>query len=222
MKRLLTEKLINWKNKPNRKPLILYGARQVGKTWILKDFGQQKFSTVYHLDFEKNKKDFLQIFNDDLSPQKILSNISIFLGVEINIKEDFLILDEIQNIPRAITSLKYFCEEMPELAICAAGSLLGLSFSNDSFPVGKVEYLNLYPMNFEEFLLNYGNDELYKAYLDGRKEGKVSSFIHKKLISLLREYYVTGGMPEVLRLFFSNKDKKQIFIMIFERSKKNL
>ena len=207
MKRLITQKLINWKNKPKRKPLILQGARQVGKTWILKNFGKTEFQNCYHLDFEKNKEEFIQIFNEDLSPKKILINISLFLGTEINIKNDLLIFDEIQNVPRAITSLKYFCEEMPEQAICAAGSLLGISFSEESYPVGKVEHLNLYPLNFEEFLLNHDNKKLYTGFINGVKEKAITSFLHKKLISLLREYYVTGGMPEVLDFYFKNKNK---------------
>jgi len=207
MKRLITKKLVSWKNKPKRKPLILQGARQVGKTWILKNFGKKEFTNFYHLDFEKNKEDFIQIFNGNLSPKNILYNISLFLGAEINLKKDLLVFDEIQNVPRAITSLKYFCEEMPELAICAAGSLLGISFSKESYPVGKVEHLNLYPLNFEEFLINYGNENLYAAFIKGIKDKNTTVFIHKKLIALLREFYVTGGMPEVLDIFFKNKDK---------------
>ena len=208
MKRLIASKLKNWKNKSYRKPLILQGARQVGKTWCLKEFGETEFSNVHHLDFERNKDDFMQIFDDTLSSDKIISNISLVIEKEIDLEKDLLIFDEIQNIPRAITSLKYFCEDMPQLAICAAGSLLGINFSQESYPVGKVEYLTLHPMNFEEFLMNYGNKILYNAFLSGFNNKNITSVAHKKLLERLREFYVTGGMPEILKYFFENKVMK--------------
>ncbi len=208
MKRLITSDLIHWRNKKNRKPLIMQGVRQVGKTWVLKEFGKKEFKNCYHLDFEKDKDIFVQIFKESISPKEIVINISMFLGVEINPQTDFVIFDEVQNIPRALTALKYFCEDMPELAICASGSLLGVFLSNESYPVGKVEYLTLYPFSFEEFLLNYGNDKLYGFYKKGIEEKKNTQFVHNKLIHILREYYVTGGMPEVLNYYFENKDKK--------------
>ena len=222
MKRLLTSKLIEWKNKKIRKPLILQGARQVGKTWLLKNFGKKEFKKVYHLDFEKDKKTFVRIFENDLSPIEILNNISLFLEENIDIENDLLIFDEIQNIPRALTALKYFCEDMPKLALCAAGSLLGISFLDESYPVGKIEYLTLHPMNFEEFLLNYGNNKLYNAFKDGINKKEVNPFIHEKLIKLLREYYVTGGMPESLNFFFKNKNVNSNIYNEIREIQKNL
>ena len=119
-----------------------------------------------------------------------------------------MIFDEIQNCPRALTSLKYFCEDLPELAICAAGSLLGVAFSDESFPMGKIEYIDLYPMSFEEFLLNYGHEMLYESFTVALKNRNSTSIIHAKLKELLKEYYIVGGMPEVVRFFLDNKNIK--------------
>ena len=206
MKRLILEKLIKWKNKSYRKPLVLQGARQVGKTWILKEFGRTNFNNVFHLDFDKEQDDYLQVFQGDLSPKTLLKNISLVTGKQINPDKDLLIFDEIQSIPRAITSLKYFCEDMPNMAVCAAGSLLGISFSEESYPVGKVEHLTLNPMNFEEFLSNYNNKVLHEEFSSRFNDKSVSTILHKKLLEALKEFYVTGGMPEVLNYFLKHKN----------------
>ncbi len=218
MERLLQLDLKQWKSKNDRKPLILQGARQIGKSWLLKRFGEEEFDNVYHLDFEKNKDIFERIFEGDIKPTDIINKISLFINKTINTSNDLIIFDEVQNIPRALTSLKYFCEDMPELAICAAGSLLGIFFSSESYPVGKVEYLTLYPMNFEEFLLNYGNKGLYKAY----KENTIDAFIHQELIKILREYYVIGGMPEIVKYFFNNKDNNSDIFNIIRKKQTGL
>ncbi len=184
-----------WKVKEDRKPLIVRGARQVGKTWLLKEFGASQFKTCHYFDFEKEKNKFLPLFNGDLDPQKIIGGLSLLSNKQIDIQNDLIIFDEVQNIPRALTALKYFYEEMPGLAICSAGSLLGIILSDESFPVGKVEFYTLCAMNFEEFLVNYGNRFLYDAYLEACKNNFVEEVVHEKLLTVLKEYYVVGGLP---------------------------
>ncbi len=208
MKRKIYKDLLAWKRAPVRKPLILRGARQVGKSYILDEFGKKEFSRYHHFDFEKSKKDLVPLFKESLSPDVLIKNLSLFAGVSIDPVNDFLVFDEVQNSPEALTSLKYFCEDMPELYICAAGSLLGVALSSSSFPVGKVSYLDLYPMNFREFLLNGGNDLLYESYKDAIFEGTVSSIAHGKLWDCLKEYYVVGGMPGVVASYLSSPDEK--------------
>ena len=153
MERILIEELLKWKEKSDRKPLILRGARQVGKTWLLKDFGKRCFENVCYVNFEQ--KDVLgAIFDGTLSPQRIIEQLSVFSGQRIRPNSTLVIFDEVQEVPRALTSLKYFAEEAPEYAICCAGSLLGVALhEGTSFPVGKVEFLDLYPLSFREFLL---------------------------------------------------------------------
>ena len=158
MKRQIKAKLIHWKNKKTRKPLLLQGARQVGKTYVLQDFAKSQFVNSHYFDLEELKTDLTSIFNDSsLDPKQLIDKLSFVSGKSINVKEDVLILDEIQAIPRAITALKYFNQHMNDLAVAAAGSNLGVAHSNEPFPVGKVEILHMYPMNFEEFLS--GTDE---------------------------------------------------------------
>ena len=153
MDRLLIEDLKIWKDKSDRKPLILRGARQVGKTWLLKDFGEKCFKDICYVNFEQ--KDMLgKIFEGTLSPQRIIEQLSVFHGKKIQPQETLLIFDEVQELPRALTSLKYFAEEAPEYAICCAGSLLGVALhEGTSFPVGKVDFLDLYPLSFRECCL---------------------------------------------------------------------
>ena len=151
MYRYIEEKLREWKCKTDRKPLLISGARQVGKTYSLKKFGIELFGNMHYLNFEEDEK-LKEIFKQDLKPKRILEEISFAVDSSIDIRNDLVIFDEIQECPRAITSLKYFNENLPELAICCAGSLLGLQFSETNFPVGKVEFLNMYPMSFNEFL----------------------------------------------------------------------
>ena len=205
MKRLAEDFLIRWKNKKDRKPLLLKGARQVGKTWLLLNFGQQHFPTCHHIDFERDRNQLTAVFNADLNPHSIIRNLSLVLNIKINVDTDLVIFDEIQNVPRALTSLKYFYEEMPGLAICAAGSLLGIILSDESFPVGKVEFYTLRPVNFEEFIINYDNRSLYDAYMESVKTKSISEAIHLKLLGILKEYYITGGMPEIVNTYFTQK-----------------
>ena len=184
MKRLLEKDLLKWKNKKNRKPLILKGVRQVGKTYLLKKFGKKFFKNLHYLNFEKNKSLF-KIFKKDLSPNKIIEEISFILEKKINIKKDLIIFDEIQECPNALTSLKYFQEELPDLALCSAGSLLGISLSSNSFPVGKVDMLTLHPISFKEFLIAI-NDKSLPSLNNFKKTKHISSVVHEHLLKLLK------------------------------------
>ena len=160
MQRLLMNDLINWKNKKHRKPLIIRGARQVGKTWIMKEFGCQQYKETVYINYDNNER-MKQVFSIDMDIKRIVSALKIETGKKINPDDTLLIFDEIQEVPKALTALKYFCEDAPEYHIVAAGSLLGVALHpGTSFPVGKVDFLNLYPLTFEEFLLAIGEDGL--------------------------------------------------------------
>ena len=205
MRRDIWNKLVEWKNKKDRKPLILKGARQVGKTYILQAFGKEHFSQVHYLNFEKYKQ-LGKIFEGDLIPQNILRDLSFYLNTSIDKENDLIIFDEIQNIPRALTSLKYFQEELPELAVCSAGSLLGIQMPDESFPVGKVEFLNMFPMSFEEFLRGEGDTKSFE-FLRGRKKSEaIPQIIHSRLWEQLKIYFVVGGLPEIVKTFVEYKD----------------
>ena len=162
MNRYLMKKLITWEKTITRKPLLLWGARQVGKTYILQEFGKTHFPKTHYFNFEKSPS-LHKVFATDLEPKRIINELEFYQDHPINIKTDLIIFDEIQECPRALTSLKYFCEEIAELALCAAGSLLGLQLSSQSFPVGKVEIVRIYPLCFEEFLEGLGDDKSLSA-----------------------------------------------------------
>lgn len=206
MKRTIQKKLIQWMQDKNRKPLILKGARQVGKTYTLLSFARENFVSVHYLNFEKDEK-LTSVFLKDLNPTRILNELNFYLNTSINIKKDILIFDEIQNAPRALTSLKYFNEEIPELPICAAGSLLGLHLSHESFPVGKVEFLDMYPLSFEEFLEGI-DDTKALEFLNSRllKEKSLPDIVHAHLWEQLKIYFVVGGLPEVVKIYNELKD----------------
>jgi len=208
MKRHIYEDLVAWKHERDRVPLILRGARQVGKSYILKEFGKHEFSRSHHFDFEKNGKELIPLFKENLSPQRLVDNLSLLAGVQIVPGKDLVILDEIQNCPEALTSLKYFSEDMPELFVCAAGSLLGIALSETSFPVGRICYLDLYPLSFEEFLMNMGDALLLKAYHASLEDGQTTSVLHGRLWDCLKEYYVVGGMPRIVANYFAMRDLK--------------
>ncbi len=207
MQRLILPDLLAWKASENRKPLIVKGARQVGKTWILKEFGSSHFKKSVYLNFETSK--VLQgLFEPDFDIARILSTIEIVSGISID-EETLLIFDEIQEAPKGLTALKYFYENAPDYFVVAAGSFLGVSLQkNHTFPVGKVDFLYLYPLSFEEFLLNCGEEPLLHHLRE--KNLEIIRPFHEKLISLLREYYFTGGMPEVLQAWFQKKDANQV------------
>ena len=204
MERVLIDELHKWKNKSDRKPLILRGARQVGKTWLLKDFGKKFFKDVCYINFEQ--KDVLgAIFEGTLSPQRIIEQLSVYSGKKIQPADTLLIFDEVQEMPRALTSLKYFAEEAPEYAICCAGSLLGVALhEGTSFPVGKVEFLDLYPLSFREFLLANGEEMLLDYILnDGHRD--LAAFT-EKLTDYLKKYFVIGGMPSAVLKWLDTHD----------------
>jgi predicted AAA+ superfamily ATPase len=207
MKRQIETKLIQWKNKKTRKPLLLQGARQVGKTYVLENFAKNRFAHSHYFDLEELKTDLSSIFNDSpLDPKQLIDKLSFVSGKSINIKKDILILDEIQAIPRAITALKYFSQHMSDLAVAAAGSNLGVAHSDEPFPVGQVEIFHMYPMNFEEFLSGTG-EEMALSFLNNFKGEKTDDIYHRRLFDLLKKYFVTGGMPEAICQYMEKKDE---------------
>lgn len=205
MKRHIYNKLVEWKNKKGRKPLILQGARQVGKTYILKKIGLESFPRFHYVNFEEDET-LLNIFERDLKPRRILNDLSFYVDSSINAETDVVIFDEIQECPRALTSLKYFQEEMPELAICAAGSLLGINLSNSSYPVGKTEYINMFPMCFEEFLDASGENRYADLLKNISKTRNIPDVAHLHLWEQLKIYLIVGGLPEVVQNYVDNKD----------------
>jgi len=200
MERLAYQQLLSWKTSIRRKPLLLQGARQVGKSYLLENFGQREFKNYHVFNFELDRR-LARIFSQDFVPERILTELSLHLSGKIDPKSDLIIFDEIQECPRAITSLKYFCEKMPALALCCAGSLLGVKLSPEPFPVGKVEFLNLYPLSFEEFLLALDEQMLLERLNSALNTGMLPEMAHVKLWERLKEYFIVGGMPEVISTY---------------------
>jgi predicted AAA+ superfamily ATPase len=197
MERSVFKQLKQWKNNHRRKPLILNGARQVGKTWLLREFAHREYAKEAYIYCRKNEA-ARRIFTQDFDTERILMSLRALSGTDITPGDTLIILDEVQDIPEAIESLKYFYENLPEYHIAVAGSLLGISLhTNVSFPVGKVDEINLYPMSFEEFLVAKGESELEKL-LSEREFGALNG-LHEKLINLLRQYFFVGGMPESVK-----------------------
>ena len=198
MKRKIEEKLIEWKNRKNHKPLIIDGARQIGKTYIAFSFGKENYKNTVYFNFE-NSKDLNRIFEKDLNPERIIKELSVFSGSTILEKETLIIFDEIQASEKALTSLKYFYEEKPNYDIVCAGSLLGVALNreNYSFPVGKVELLRMYPMDFEEFLWALNEEELSKMIRE-HFNSKEAFSLHDKAMEYYKKYLVIGGMPRVI------------------------
>jgi hypothetical protein len=188
-------------------PLVLKGARQTGKTHILKRFGEKEFSRLVYLDLQKDPG-LHAIFDGDLTPARVVEAIEFATGTPLNTQADLLFLDEAQECSRALTSLKYFSEQMPELAVCAAGSLLGVTHPESPFPVGKVTFLQLNPMSFEEFLLAIGEQQAYEVLVKTTGPGPLGALYHRRLLELLREYFVVGGMPEVVAAYASQRKQK--------------
>jgi predicted AAA+ superfamily ATPase len=203
MDRYIFEKLSEWKNKKERMPLILTGARQVGKTWLMKEFGKRYYKNTAYISFDENPK-LNETLENTVSPAEILPILQSETNTPIN-SETLIIFDEIQESPRALLSLKYFCENAPEYNIIAAGSTLGVMLHrHNSFPVGKVEFLNVYPMSFFEFLNASGEKELLSFVRQNSPE-KYKPF-HEKLIRLLRIYFFVGGMPAALAEYIKSGD----------------
>ncbi len=200
MKRQILTNLLNWKEKKNRKPLLLMGVRQVGKTFALQRFGESAFTHYYYVNFEHHPE-LAQIFEQNLNPDRILSELGLFLKRPIEPHDSLVILDEIQACPKALTSLKYFNENKSEQAVCAAGSLLGLQLTESAFPVGQVDMLDLSPMTFVEFLMALGEDLLVEVLNNFEKQPVFSSIAHQRLWDLWKFYLIVGGLPEVVALF---------------------
>ncbi len=204
MYRSAIKKLKEWKNKEDRKPMILMGARQVGKTWIMKEFGKNEYAKVAYISFYNNER-MNDVFDMDFDIDRIIMNLNIESGVSITPNDTLIILDEIQNAPKVLESLKYFCEDANEYHVIAAGSLLGVAVhENVSFPVGKVDMLDLYPFSFREFLLAMDEKSLVMA-LDSKDFSIIDNFSDKFLF-WLKNYYYIGGMPAVVDSFRRNKD----------------
>lgn len=204
MERYALNNLITWKESKNRKPLILHGARQVGKTWLMQEFGKNYFKQTIYINFDNNKE-LENIFKDNINVKNILAALEIISNKKITPDDTLIIFDEIQEVPNALKSLKYFYEESPEYYIICAGSLLGLSIhSGSSFPVGKVDFLNIYPLTFTEFLDAYSKEKLREII-----ENKNTALLHTfkdELKKLLKIYLYIGGMPEVVQSFINNND----------------
>lgn len=202
------QKLVEWKERPNRKPLIIKGARQVGKTWLMKEFGRMYFSKVAYVTFYNNQL-MKRVFEDDYDIARIIMSINIETKTEVTPDDTLIIFDEIQEAPRALEALKYFCENAPEYAVIAAGSLLGVAIHDGvSFPVGKVDTLELHPMNYREFLQAMGEAQL--ADLLGTKIYPEICDCNNRYIHWLKNYYYVGGMPEVVAFFAEHKDYVEV------------
>ena len=206
MKRTLYRDLLYWKESNNRKPLLLQGARQVGKTYLINEFARSEYSNYIYLNFEQNP-DLKTLFKGNLSPQNIINNISLYIGEKINSLDTLIFFDEIQAAPESITSLKYFYEQSPDYHIISAGSLLGVSVGKQSsFPVGKVNFMKLYPMSFAEYLIAIGEELLVDRLIKDNNIDPLPEIIHEKLLNLLKMYLYLGGMPEVLQSYLDSKD----------------
>jgi uncharacterized protein len=202
MRRSLLSELISWKNSVSRKPLIIRGARQVGKTWLMQEFGKNEYAQTVYLDFEKNRR-LKGLFTDDFDIRRVITALQAESGLTINAEDTLIIFDEIQSVPEALTSLKYFYEDAPEYNIVAAGSLLGIALhSGFSFPVGKVEFKDLYPMTFLEFLDAMSESALLEML--NSRDWKLITTYKSKYIERLRQYYYVGGMPEAVLSFSRN------------------
>ena len=210
MKRLLFKRLVEWKNSDSRKPLIIQGARQVGKTWIMKEFGKQHYKKTVYINFEE-QQEAPRLFEKSLSANYLIEQLSLFAETDISKKATLIIFDEIQACPKALTSLKYFEEQRPDIHIVAAGSLLGVAVNKkSSFPVGKVDFETLYSLSFAEFLLADGN-EILVDYLEKESCNKtISSVIHERLLEYYKRYLFVGGMPAAVQSWVAKHDSEEV------------
>ena len=205
MKRFILEELIKWKESKYRKPLILKGARQIGKTYILQQFGKENYEGVAYFNFDHDE-DLYNLFNNTKDPKRILEQLSFIYGKAIIPGKTLIIFDEIQECPNALNSLKYFQEEANEYHIVCAGSLLGIRLSHTSFPVGKVEFLNMYPMTFSEFLIADNCNNLVEYMKSIRSVENIPDIFFNQLEEKLKAYFIIGGMPEVVKLWVNEKN----------------
>ena len=208
MERKIINQLREWKNNPERKPLILLGARQVGKTWIMKHFGKSDFKNVAYINCDDEPL-VKELFNSDYNIPRILRGIQAITGTKVEPGKTLIIFDEIQEVKRGLHSLKYFQENAPEYHVIAAGSLLGITIGRgESFPVGKVNTLHMYPLDFEEFLMAMGEQRLINLFY--QPDWELLQILRTKYIELLRQYYFVGGMPEVVAGYVKNGDLQKV------------
>ena len=209
MRRLIMEKLIKWKESKYRKPLILQGARQVGKTYLLKQFGEENYESVAYFNFDHDEN-LYQLFNNTKDPKRILEQLSFVHGRAIVPEKTLIFFDEIQECPNALNSLKYFQEDANEYHIVSAGSLLGIRLSHTSFPVGKVEFMTLYPMSFSEFLIADDCENLVDYMKNINKIEQIPEIFFNKLEEKLKAYFIIGGMPEAVYSWVTEKDVEKV------------
>ncbi len=204
MYRIAMEKLIKWKESSRRKPLIIEGARQVGKTWLMKEFGRRYYTDTVYINFDSNAR-MRELFASDLDTNRLIMGLELYSGRKIDADHTLIIFDEIQEVPKALSSLKYFCENAPEYHIVCAGSLLGIALhEGTSFPVGKVDFLKLYPLSFKEFLMGI-EKKRFAELIDTQDYQMITSF-KQTYIDALKQYYFVGGMPEAVQSFAENRD----------------
>ncbi len=208
MYRIAMEKLLKWKESKRRKPLIIEGARQVGKTWLMKEFGRQAYADTVYINFDSNSA-MAELFASDLDTERLIMGLELYAGRKIHPDNALLIFDEVQEVPRALSSLKYFYENAPQYHIVCAGSLLGIALhQGTSFPVGKVDFLKLYPLSFKEFLMATGKAR-FAELLDKRDFQMITSF-KQTYMDALKQYYFVGGMPEAVQSFSEDKDFNEV------------
>lgn len=207
MKRKIVNELLKWKESENRKPLIVHGARQIGKTYIVKEFGKKYYENMIYVNFETNKE-ISEYIKDSIDAKYIIKKLELFYEEKIMPEKTLIFFDEIQANERALTSLKYFCEELPEYHVIAAGSLLGIAINREeySFPVGKVQIINMYPLSFEEFLMAVGRENLISEIKNHYENNeKMDKALHKLCLELYRTYLIVGGMPEAVQIYLDEK-----------------
>lgn len=208
MYRIAIEKLYKWKNSKRRKPLIIEGARQVGKTWLMKEFSKQAYSDTVYINFDSNTR-MADLFAVDLDTDRLILGLELYAGRKIDSDNTLLIFDEVQEVPKALASLKYFYENAPQYHIVCAGSLLGIALhQGTSFPVGKVDFLKLYPLSFSEFLMATGNERFAK--LLKKQDFEMITNFKQTYIDALKQYYFVGGMPEAVQSFAESKDFNEV------------
>ncbi len=208
MYRYALENLNLWKKSKHRLPLIIQGARQVGKTWLMQEFGNHAYKDVVYINFEANSQ-MKDLFAGDLNPQRLIAGIEIYTDKKVNAENTLIIFDEVQEVPRALESLKYFCEETPQYHIICAGSLLGIALhEGTSFPVGKVDFLKLTPLSYKEFLMATGKERFAKL-LEAQDFEMICTY-KQTYIDALKQYYFVGGMPEAVQSFSSDENYKEV------------
>lgn len=208
MYRVAIEKLLKWKQSKRRKPLIIEGARQVGKTWLIKEFGRQAYADTVYINFDSNSR-MAELFASDLDTERLIMGLELYVGHKIDPEQSLLIFDEVQEVPRALASLKYFYENAPQYHIVCAGSLLGIALhQGTSFPVGKVDFLKLYPLSFKEFLM--ATDKARFADLLDQQDFSMITSFKQTYIDALKHYYFVGGMPEAVQSFAEDKDFNEV------------